>query len=322
MQKTRKNATSKKIMGITPKITLPYLELFDAYVKHCKLQNLSETTIRGYEYANKYFLRYVGYDLKCSDVTQELVDDYKLNLINRLKPETVNSYMFKISPIIKYGYQQGYIENDILFTHMKEQEHFKDIYTAEELSILLEKPKMNSFAEYRNWVIINFLLGTGVRAKELRELLIGNIDLNNNIINLNHTKNKKSRVIPISSTLHLILNEYISIRNGEEDDVLFCNQFGEPLCRTTLQMSITKYCKKRGVEKYSLHLFRHTFITLSVRKGVSPLILKRITGHSSFKMLDNYYNANAQDLVNIVDNINPLEDFKPRTKIEMKKKKK
>ena len=162
MQKTRKNDTSKKVMGITPKITLPYLELFDAYIKHCKLQNLSETTIRGYEYANKYFLRYAGYDLKCIDVTQELVDDYKLNLINRLKPETVNSYMFKISPVIKYGYQQGYIENDILFTHMKEQEHFKDIYTSEELSILLEKPKMNSFAEYRNWVKISCIMSSAL----------------------------------------------------------------------------------------------------------------------------------------------------------------
>lgn len=141
MQKARKNDTSKKAMGITPKITLPYLELFDAYIKHCKLQNLSETTIEGYKYANKYFLRYVGYDLKCSDVTQDLVDDYKLSLIDRLKPETVNSYMFKISPIIKYGYQQGYIENDILFAHMKEQEHFKDIYTAEELSIVHLHPK-------------------------------------------------------------------------------------------------------------------------------------------------------------------------------------
>lgn len=79
--------------------------------------------------------------------------------------------------------------------------------------------------------------------------------------------------------------------------------------RTTLQCSVSKYCKVHGIEKTSIHLFRHTFITLSVRKGVSPLILKRITGHKDLKMLNHYYSFDVSDIVSIVDEINPLEDF-------------
>lgn len=88
----------------------------------------------------------------------------------------------------------------------------------------------------------------------------------------------------------------------------------EPLNRTTLQCSIVKYCKKRVVQKHSLHLFGHTFITLSVQKGMSPLLLKRITGNSDFKMLNKYYQYNPVDLVNIVDEFNPLEQFKAKSK--------
>jgi len=86
------------------------------------------------------------------------------------------------------------------------------------------------------------------------------------------------------------------------------------LPRTTLQIRVIKYCRARGAEKTSLHLFRHTFITLSVRKGISPLFLKRTTGHSNLKTLNRYYNFDINDLVNIVDEYNPLEDFRAKWK--------
>ena len=316
--KTGKKDTGKKRMGMSIKNKLTYQELIDLYAKECKLKNLADVTIQGYLYANKYFLEYVKKDLLCADVTQDLIDDYKLHLMSYLKPQTVNSYIFKVSPIVKYGISKGYIEDNIMFTHMVEQEHFKKIYTDEELSILLKKPKTNSFAEFRCWVIVNFLLATGVRATELREININDLDLDNGIVSLSHTKNRKPRVIPIPTTLQTILQEYLLHRQGQDNEPLFCNQYGEKLCRTTLQTSITKYAKRRGLNRYSLHLFRHTFITLSIKKGVSPIILKRITGHSNFKMLDNYFNANIDDIVSIVDNINPLEDFKSKKKLEMK----
>jgi integrase/recombinase XerD len=47
---------------------------------------------------------------------------------------------------------------------------------------------------------------------------------------------------------------------------------------------------------------------------MSPILLKRITGHSNFKILENYYNCNPTDLVNVVDEYNPLEDFKKKEK--------
>ncbi len=292
---------------------ISYSELYKIYENECKLRNLSSTTIKGYYFAHVYFTRWLGADIKCSEITQDLINEYILALKDRLqKPQTVNSYIFKVSPVVKYGIKRGYIKDDITFTHLVEQEHFKEIYTKEELERLLQRPIGNSFAQYRSWVIVNVLLATGIRALELRELLIGDIDLPNGILTLQHTKNRKSRIIPIPTSLGIILSEYLELRNGTKEEPLFCNIYGEALCRTTLQISITKYCRKCGVEKHSLHLFRHTFITLSVRKGMSPILLKRITGHSNFKVLNNYYNFNPTDLVNIVDEYNPLEDFKPK----------
>ena len=48
---------------------------------------------------------------------------------------------------------------------IKADKKLKETYTDAELKILLEKPdiKKCDFADYRSWVVINFLLGTDVR---------------------------------------------------------------------------------------------------------------------------------------------------------------
>lgn len=143
-----------------------------------------------------------------SDITQDLVNGYVLHFKGWLKAETVNSYQFRISSVIKYGMKKGYIQDTIEFTRLVEQEHIKEIYTHDELVGILKRPENPTFSVYRNWVVVKFLLVTGMKAKELRELLTKDLDLENGYIKLAHTKNRKSRMIPISSSLYAILIEY------------------------------------------------------------------------------------------------------------------
>lgn len=156
--KRRKNLQLCKVEEIS------YQSLYDLYEKECRLKNLSETTIKGYWFANKYFLEFAGKELKCNEVTQDLINSYILSLKERLKPQTVNSYVFKVSPIVKYGISRGYIKDKIEFTHVIEQDYIKEIYSKEELEILLKQPNSDNFNEYRSWVIVNVLLATGMRA--------------------------------------------------------------------------------------------------------------------------------------------------------------
>lgn len=289
---------------------LTYKELLGMYEKECKRKGVSEITFKGYAYAGKYFMDFTGENITCNEITQELIDDYIIWLGDKgIKTTSINSYQYKISPVVNFGVRKKYIPRKIEFRKVTEQENMKEIYSNSELELLLKRPKERSFPTYRTWVIINTLISTGIRAKELRELKIRNVDLEGGILYLDHTKNRTSRAIPLSSTLFNIIHEYLLVRKGEPDEPLFCNVYGEPMGRSTLQCSVSKYCKAHGIEKTSIHLFRHTFITLSVRKGVSPLILKRITGHKDLKMLNHYYSFDVSDIVSIVDEINPLEDF-------------
>jgi integrase/recombinase XerD len=313
-QTTVPTIRTRKKFELSRMSDISYNELFKMYINQCKLRNLAKQTIDGHIAVHRYFCNWVQKDMMCSELSQDLINEWIFYLKDRVKPRTVNSYQFRICTVVKFGIKKGYIKDNITFYHVVEQEHIKEIYSKDELEILLKKPKNKLFATYRTWVIINFLLATGIRATELRELHVQDIDLDNAIINLRHTKNRKPRLVPIATSLKNVMIEYLGIRKGEPIEALFCNIYGEMLSMPALQASVEKYCKKRGVTKHSLHLFRHTFITLSVKKGMSPLLLQRVVGHTTMKMLSNYYQYNPTDLVEVCDSFNPLEDFNPKKK--------
>jgi len=102
--------------------------------------------------------------------------------------------------------------------------------------------------------------------------------------------------------------EYLDVRKAENvKEFLFCNEFGQYLPRTTLQMAITKYCLTRGVTKYSLHLFRHTFANMWILNQGDIFSLQKILGHSSLKQVQHYANLAMDDVKRNFDSFCALE---------------
>ena len=152
---------------------------------------------------------------------------------------------------------QGY--TTLTVPNYKQVETAKDPYTDEELLRLLEKPKANcNFCEYRNWVIVNFLLNSGCRAATVRNIQNRDVDFSNSRIVFRHTKTHKVQVVPLCSQMVRILKEYCKTRGGGESDYLFCDEYGEMLSANALRLAIERHNRSRGVEKTSIHLFRHT----------------------------------------------------------------
>ena len=119
--------------------------------------------------------------------------------------------------------------------------------------------KKCNFAQYRDWVFINYLMATGNRLSTIINIKIGDIDFDNNSIILKKTKNRSQQIIPISNSLKIVLVEYLKYRAGANEDYLFCTSTGTQLTPNSIKPSIRKYNRARGVSKTSIHLFRHTF---------------------------------------------------------------
>ena len=121
---------------------------------------------------------------------------------------------------------------------------------------LLKKPDADcKFCEYRNWVIVNFLLNSGCRAATVRNIQIQDVDLLRKQIVLRHTKNGKVQVILLCTSMIAILRDYMAVRAGKGSDYLFCNEFGDFLTENALRLAIVKYNNTKGVDRTSREFY-------------------------------------------------------------------
>lgn len=285
-----------------------FKNVVEEFLLTCKARNLSSYTIKFYESTYSHFTKFAG-EIDIKDLNAKLIMEYQLYLIQKgVKDVSIDTYLRGLRGIINYCTKQGYMQK-ITIQMPKVVKEAKETYTDEELSILLKKPNIREcrFGEYRTWVIINFLLSTGCRCMTLRNIKIEDIDFENGYVTYKKTKNKRQQIVPLSSSIVMILKEYMKYRKGEKEEYLFCNYVGEQISQSGLNTSLDRYTKKRGISRKSIHAFRHTFAKLSIINGMGVMQLQKMLGHSSLDMVRHYVNLYSTDLRREVDLYNPLD---------------
>lgn len=53
--------------------------------------------------------------------------------------------------------------------------------------------------------------------------------------------------------------------------------------------ALFKICDKVGIERFSMHVLRHTFATRCIEASMKPVTLQRLLGHSSLQITMNRY---------------------------------
>lgn len=311
-----KNRKEKIIM--TKKMTMnsnrgnkSFREAEREFIKHCRLKNLSENTLSYYEETLEVFIKYIGKnDIKLKDIDIIFVEDYLLYLKSLgIKSVSINTRLRGLRAFLYWCMKRGYMD-EYKIKLIKQEEVIKETYTDEELKLLLKKPNMRkcAFTEYQNWVIVNFLIGTGVRLSTLVAIRIKDINLENSILKTVHNKNRKQQIIPVSRALNKVLMEYLEYRNHESDeDCLFCNQYGEKLTTDACRIAVSRFGQKRGVMHCGVHKFRHTFAKNWILSGGDVFRLQKILGHSSMDIVRKYVNIYGKDLQKDFDRFNVLD---------------
>lgn len=289
-------------------------EVFEDFMRYKHSKNLSEGSISFYEEKLKRFLGWLKENkTHIADITSPVIQQYAIYLQSEfdLNNKSVNAHLRGVRAFVYYCQKLNYIV-EFKVELLKTQAAVKETYTNKELKKLLKKPNTNdcSFSEYRNWVIVNFLLATGVRLSTLLNMKIKHLDFENLVINLAHTKSRKTQIIPMSKTLFEVLTEYLIYRKGIEDEYLFCSQqTGNKLTKRGMQSAIKTYHLKRDISRYSIHQYRHTFAKLAIKNGIDAFTLMKLLGHSSIKVTKNYINLFSEDLKEGFNEYCPLENF-------------
>jgi integrase/recombinase XerD len=149
----------------------------------------------------------------------------------------------------------------------------------------------------RNRAIIYTLLDTGLRASELCNLEIRDIDFRNREIKVREGKGGKSRMVYVSSKAAKFIWRYLSDRIGAADNSpVFAAQNELPLGSRGLELMLQRLGKRAGVRDVYPHRFRHTFAINYLRNKGDAYTLQRILGHSSMEMTKRYLQIANEDV--------------------------
>ena len=295
--------------------TITVQEGFNQFITKCKIKNLTDESIKSYNEKVKHFMTYYGEEEPLQFVTQETVDNFILWLQdNRTCGSiSINSYLRSLRAFLYFCMDKGYTPH-FKIQLIKAEKKLKETYSDTELEKLLKKPDINNcdFREYEVWVLENYLLGTGNRISTALELKIKDIDFEAACIYIRKVKNRHQQIIPLSTTLSNILQDYIQIRGNEPESYLFCNLYGNKPDKRTFQDAIKKYNRKRGVTKTSAHLFRHTFAKNWIIAGGDIFRLQKILGHSDLTVTKEYVSMFGTDLQIDFEKFNPLDKLNNR----------
>ena len=294
---------------------------FNDFLLEKELNNLSPATITSYEATFNLFKRF-----------NELEDDTPINEIDSgcvykwvntmklegLKPTSINHYLRDIRTFLRWcmDSDRGYIE-PFKITLMKGQEETPKLFSDDDIDKLLEKPrKSDTFAEWRTWAIVNWVLGTGNRASTICEVRLNDINYSKKEITLRHTKNKKAQIIPLSSSLETVLKEYIRMwrKDADVNGFLFCNVGEEQLTTNALRQAFSKYCHDRDVQQTNIHGLRHNFAKYWVQNNGNMFALQKILGHQSLDMTRRYVKLFSEDIKEDFDKFSPLDTIKRSAK--------
>ena len=281
------------------------------------IRGYSEYTIKGYKNAINYFCKFSGVT-KIEEVTNENVRAlfFHGRTERGWKPSTFICYHKTLIVFFRWCVKNKYMEfnpiEDIEIPKLEKKLPAK--LTKQEAMRLLEVsynyPYNYKFLRYRNHAIFSTFIFAGLRKKELINLKLSDVDIENLSIFISLGKGNKDRIIPINYTLAQSLKRYLLERDrlNKTCSEFFCSLNRNMGFTTSGLKWLTLKLREASGIKFTIHKLRHTFATMMLEGGCDIYSLSRMMGHSDIKTTTIYLAASAEHLRGQI-NKHPLGDI-------------
>lgn len=170
-------------------------------------------------------------------------------------------------------------------------EHQVTSLTEDEVEQLLFYVEDKEKVSQRNKLIAYLLLYTGVRVTELIQIKLADIERLTATLTV-RGKGNRVREISLRQDVLMLINDYLKEERSEskfaESEYLFVSQRSEKLHRDSVRSWLSIISKELGFKLHP-HLFRHTFCTRLLNKGVDITTVSKLAGHANVNMTIKYY---------------------------------
>ena len=293
----------------------------ESYYEDCEFRKrLNEKTIKAYTIDLNQYLEFIT----TTEINQKIINEY-IHYLNKkyLKYKTIKRKIASVKAFYSYlEYEEiiDYSPFNKIKTKIKEPKLLpKTIqkYYIDKIIHLLLKDLKNSKTEFqkkislRNITLISVMFSTGIRVSELCNIKLKDIDLLEKKLKI-FGKGSKERILYLgNSNVVQLCQMYLTYNNTcKKNEYFFLNKFNKKLSEQTVRILLKKIESELELSTHiTPHMFRHTFATTLLEKGVDIRYIQNILGHSSISTTQIYTYVTYSKQKEILTNKNPINDY-------------
>ena len=283
-----------------------------SFLLDCTARGLSQQTVTFY--ANKLKVIIREFTQQGITTPQDMTPDNIRTLLVKLQATHnsggVHTFYRTLRTFINYLVSEGELTHSPLArVHPpKLAQEIIEPVSVEHVSALLSVCH-GSYAD-RDRAMILTLLDSGLRAQELLNLRLQDVDVATGRVVVRHGKGNKDRIVYLGANTRKAILKYLKVRRGDtETDRLWLADDGRPLGYWGLFNILRRKAKAAGIPTPSPHDFRRAFALLSLRRHVDLITLQRLMGHSSLIILHRYLAIVDDDLKRAHQETSPVDYY-------------
>jgi len=273
-------------------------------------KGLSDNTASAYASDLKIFDAFLEAH-KISSPDEDNLIDFIYELKNKKYAEpSVARALVTIKSFYKFLARSG----DVKKSPFEDMDAFKthktipEVLTGQDIERIMSQPDLTKKYGLRDRAMLELLYSAGLRASELVNLELTDVDLEEKVLRC-FGKGSKERMVPVGEYVVDTLSEYIDIRKEfikAFSPHLFVTRLGKKFTRVGLWKVVKGYAKKSGVTKDVYpHIFRHSFATHLLAGGADLRSVQEMLGHADISTTQIYTHVDRSGLRKVHKQFHP-----------------
>ncbi|RYG71919.1 hypothetical protein EU245_12360 [Lentibacillus lipolyticus] len=270
-------------------------QLINEYLLSLKLANRSQLSIENYRSKLQNFFLDIKQPIE--KLTVEKVRDQLQTKYAGCRETTVATTISFLASFFQFCQKEGYLSHDLIKNRWRPRlpKSIPKYLGKEEQArtkLVIEKLSL------RDRAIVELLLASGCRVRELHTLNISDVDLEERTAQV-LGKGNEIRTVHFHDACALVLEKYLETRI-DDNPALFLSHRKRRMTVRGIQLMIQKIGEQAELKtRLTPHSLRHTFATNLLSKGADISFISEELGHSKLDTTRIYARLPQEDVVSL-----------------------
>jgi site-specific recombinase XerD len=215
--------------------------------------------------------------------------------------------------LIKTGQRDTHPCASLFLKHKRAPIIHQDLFSNNELTLLLKKQERYSLLKLRNRIIISLLIYQGLTVSELLRLKIKNINLDNETLQIKKSRTLNNRIIELSPKQKDWIIRYIKkdraqlLDSKTATETLLLNKLGQPISSEVVQYLIETFRIIFPGRKLSASTIRQSVIANWLNVHQLPLDqVQLLAGHKCMSSTLRYQKEDMKKQIELMNRFFPI----------------